>query len=222
MLEIPYNMPMVFVTLAVILMGLLPLWKSNDDKTKGNMHFFALAWVLWGLFQSVLSLNRWYMDRKGGYFHFIYPWILLLFVLWFVLKAKKGLRWSNSLNTRLLFAPVIFASLLIPIYIGLMDYKQISSALCSPLNYVLPVIGVLGLGMWNKCSSLVIQILHLSILLMILGQMMIGYGGIPNAHQAWDYTNPNYAFQHFPYTLMPNLIYPLLFLFSAIGMKRGK
>ena len=222
MLEIPYNMPMVYATLAIIFISLLPLWRSLDDKTKSNTHFFALAWVLWGLFQSVLSLNRWYMDRKGGLIHFLYPWILLGLIIWFVLYSKKGLRWSNTLNAKWLFAPAIVSISLVPLYQGLQDYKQVSTLMCSPLIYALPVLGIVGLALWSKFNSALIKSVHALILICIIAQMILGYGGIPNAHQAWDYANPNYAFQHFPYTLMPNLIYPLIFLFSAIGFSRGK
>lgn len=222
MLEIPYNTPMVFVALGIIFTSLLPLWKSLDIKTKNNTHFFALAWVLWGLFQSVLSLNRWYMDRKGGYLHFLYPWILLVFIIWFVLYTKKGLRWSNSIQARWLFAPSIASASLIPLYYGLLEYKQASNLLCTPLIYVIPFLGILGLILWGKFTAGIIRIVHMLILISLVAQMILGYGGIPNANQAWDYANPNYAFQHFPYTLMPNLIYPLMALFSAIGISRGK
>jgi hypothetical protein len=87
---------------------------------------------------------------------------------------------------------------------------------------VLPALGIVGLAFWSKFNSALIKSTHALILICIAAQMVIGYGGIPNAHQAWDYANPNYAFQHFPYTLMPNLIYPLIFLFSAIGFSKGK
>ena len=215
-------MSMVYATLAIIFISLLPLWRSLDPKTKSNTHFFALAWVLWGLFQSVLSLNRWYMDRKGGLLHFLYPWILLGLIIWFVLYSKKGLRWSNSLNAKWLFAPSIASASLIPLYYGLLEYKQVSNLLCTPLIYIIPFLGMLGLILWGKFNAGIIRTVHLLVLISIAAQMILGYGGIPNANQAWDYANPNYAFQHFPYTLMPNLIYPLIFLFSAIGFSKGK
>ncbi len=222
MLEIPYNIPMVFATLAILFFSLLAVWKSSSVKTKNNTHFFALAWVLWGLFQSVLSLNRWYMDRKGGWIHFVYPWLLLLLLIAFVLYTNKGKRWSLSLNDRLLFAPALASIVMVPIFQGLYSYKQISSSLYSPLLYIIPVLGAMGLFFSSRWNATLTRCTHLAILTCIAVLMTIGYGGIPNAHQAWDYANPNYAFQHFPYTLIPNLIYPLLALFSAIGLKQGK
>lgn len=220
MLEIPYNIPMVLIILGFIISSVPPLWKSESSETKGKLHFIVLAWVLWGLFQSVLSLNRWYMDRKGGYFHFVYPWVLLALVIWFALYTKKGTRWSSSLNQKYLWLPAIFSVALIPIYQGLQEFKQLSDLLNSPMLFTIPIIGSLGLIFWGKLNTTIIRVMHSAILISIAIQMTIGYGSIPNAHQSWDFVNPNYAYQHFPFSLLPSLVFPLIAFYSALGMQK--
>lgn len=223
MLEIPFWITLISIAsvlLAIVL--LIPMiLKSTDLRTQNKAHIAVLLWVLWALFQSVLSLNRWYMDRTAGWFHFVFPWFFALVFAGILYFTPRGKRWVNSLNNN--YHWVIQAAR-IPLGIalsGLFVQKQIpqwTNILPFHLEIILGTLGVLLFVIKNKMSPKAHLAFHFVFIALTLITLIHGYGAIPFAHQAWSYTNPNFAYQHFPSSLFPSVLYPILLFahFQAI------
>jgi hypothetical protein len=218
MLEIPVWITILSVgTVLLSIVLLIPMvLKSKEVRTQNKAHIAVLMWVLWALFQSVLSLNRWYMDRTAGWFHFVFPWFLALAFAGVLYFTPRGKRWINSLNNNYHW---LIQSARIPLGIALgalfieKQFPQWTHIVPFHIEIILGTLGILFFALKNKMSPAAHLVFHALFIGLTLVTLIHGYGAIPFSHQAWSYTNPNFAYQHFPSSLFPSVVYPIL-LFS--------
>lgn len=223
MLEIPIWITIVSVVSVLLSIVLLipMIQKSVETRTQNKAHIAVLMWVLWSLFQSVLSLNRWYMDRSAGWFHFVFPWFFALAFGCILYFTPRGKRWINSLNNDFHW---LVQSARLPMGISLTalfaakQMPQWTSLFPFHLEIILGVVGLILFALKNKMSPKAHLAFHVIFIVITAITVVHGYGAIPFAHQSWSYTNPNFAYQHFPSSLFPSVVYPLLIFIHVQGI----
>lgn len=215
MLEVSISLTILAIATVLIAIGLLipGISRSVSERTRNKAHMAVLMWVLWSLFQSVLSLNRWYMDRTSGWVHFVFPWLFALAFAGILYFTPRGKRWVYSLNLEML-AWVQLARLPLGwVLLELYQEKQMPLLLHSSLlqpEIILGGLAIVFLFLQKKMGQVAHFSFHILFILVSLAEIIFGYGAIPFSHQQWSYANPNFAYQHFPFSLIPSVVYPLL------------
>jgi hypothetical protein len=215
MLEVPTWLTSLAIATVLIAIGLLipGIFKSESERTKNKAHMAVLMWVLWSLFQSVLSLNRWYMDRTSGWVHFVFPWLFALAFAGILYFTPRGKRWVYSLNLEMLAWLQLARLPLGFVLFAVNQEKQMPllfhSSLLQP-EILLGIFAIVFLMVHKKMGKTAHFSFHILLILVSLAEIIFGYGAIPFSHQQWSYANPNFAYQHFPFSLIPSVVYPLL------------
>jgi hypothetical protein len=207
----------LWILLTVLLM-IPPIYWGLSERIQKRGQVIGLLLLFWALFQSTLSLNRWYMDRNAGWFHHAYPYFLMFIVLMLLFFTPRGKEFVKNIHPKWLLLPqwtricwILIAWLL-------------SNALQLPSSIFL-----LGIGMemiaiipmiylyfqLDKTPNALIRIAHSLALVVTVSEIILGYGSIPSQFQFWSILQPNYAFQHFPFSLIPSVIFPI-YLFGNI------
>ncbi len=207
----------LWILLTVFLMIPSIYWGLSERIQKRGQ-VIGLLLLFWALFQSTLSLNRWYMDRNAGWFHHAYPYFLMLIVLALLFFTPRGKEFVKNIHPKWMLLTqwsrigwMIIAWLL-------SDAMQLPSSIFL-LGIGMEIIAILPLiylfFQSEKTSPTLIRIVHSLALLITVSEIILGYGSIPSQFQFWSILQPNYAFQHFPFSLVPSVIFPI-YLFGNI------
>ncbi len=215
MLALPTWLTILGIVTVFIAIGLLipGVTKSHSERTRNKAHMAILMWVLWSLFQSVLSLNRWYMNRNSGWVHFVFPWIFALAFACLLYFTPRGKRWVYSLNIHMLAWLQLARLPLGWLLIAVNQEKQMPLLFHSPIlqpEIILGVMAIVYVFVQKKMGKSAHFSFHVILILVSIAEIIFGYGAIPFSHQQWSYANPNFAYQHFPFSLIPSVVYPLL------------
>jgi len=226
MLEIPVGLTLtlVLITITTYLLFLFAVAFASDKKVQRSATTVGIVVLLWIIFQSTLSLNRWYMDRKTA--HLLFPYITTAVISLGVLfiPAIKG--WRNALNIQLLMWMQLIR---IPIEIMLWwsaDFKQSPSsltlafgnpdaiiALCAP-------IAVWLLGKKQKTSDNAVLVWNYAGLISLLVLWMRILFSAPSTLQLTSFNAPNYLMVHFPGSWVPSVIIPILLFAHAVVIRQ--
>lgn len=94
------------LTVLVAIFTLIPsMYFGLSDRVQRRSHVVALLLLLWALFQSTLSLNRWYMDRQAGWFHHSFPYFFMTIILLLLFFTPRGKEFAKHLHPRFLILP---------------------------------------------------------------------------------------------------------------------
>lgn len=211
----------ILLVLATIFLVIPSLYWGLSTRIQKRGHTVGLILLLWALFQSTLSLNRWYMDRNGGVFHHAYPYFLMMIALSLLYFTPRGREFSSNVHPRYLLLIQFTRLFWMLIAWSLIDAGQMPDG-------IFP----LGIGMelltWIPCLYLYIKFestskyiafgVHGWCIAVTVIELIIGYGSIPSPFQHWSMLQPNFAFQHFPFSLIPSVLFPIYLYGSIQGM----
>lgn len=227
MLELPVSLTMSFVgiTLLAYILFLSTMWNSDQERVKKRMHAVALFTLAWLIFQSTLSLNGWYMDRKAVPPHLMFPIASAIIGILILFNTSRGQRFIDGLSEKsLVWVHIIRVPVEFALY-SLAVEKQVPWSmtfyghnfdiiigLSVPLiffaAYYKNWLGKKALIAWN-----IIGLISLMII------VITAIGAAPSPFQLWDIDRPNYAVLHFPFSWLPSFIVPLV-LFSHLVLLR--
>jgi hypothetical protein len=207
----------LWILLTIFLMIPSIYWGLSQRIQKRG-HVIALLLLFWALFQSTLTLNRWYMDKNAGWFHHAYPYFFMLLVLALLFLTPRGKEFVKNIHPKWLILPQFTRIGWMIIAWNLANALQLPSAIFllgigMEMMALIPMLYVF-FRIENSPTAL-IRLAHGLAILITLSELVLGYGSIPSQFQFWSILQPNYAFQHFPFSLIPSVVFPI-YLFGNI------
>ncbi len=222
MLEIPAGLTLTItlVTITTYLLFLFSISFSSENKVQRSATWVGILVLLWIIFQSTLSLNRWYMDRKSA--HLLFPFITTSCIALVVLFLPKISGWRHALNLRFL---VTMQLMRIPLEIILWwsaDFKQSPSSLTVAFGNPDVIIAAMApFALWllgkkqKKTDNLVLMWNYAGLISLLVLWMRILFSA-PSTLQLTSFNAPNYLMVHFPGSWIPSVIIPILLFAHAV------
>jgi hypothetical protein len=227
MLELPDILTYGFIALAVFVFAMLwlSLYKGTTERIRKRTHTVALLMMAWLVFQSTLSLNRWYMDRKAMPPHIAFPIFMSIVVMCLLFFTPRGRRFLDGMNlTVLVFMHTVRLGVEYALY-WLAYYKQVPwSMTFYGHNYDI-IIGataplVAYFGYYKKrLSPNLLAAWNILGIALLLNVVITGIGASPSPMQGWDFNQPNYAVLHFPFQWIPSFIVPAVMLSHLLALR---
>ena len=208
----------ILLILATVFLMIPSIYWGLSARIQKRGHTIGLLLLLWALFQSTLSLNRWYMDRSGGLFHHSFPYFFMLVALLLLYFTPRGKEFAKHIHPRYLLLTQFTRIIWMLVAWSLMDANQMPQGifLLGGWMELLALIPCVYLFFqFEKTPSYITQAVHVWCALITLSELVIGYGSIPSPFQNWFLLQPNFAFQHFPFSLIPSVLFPI-YLFGNI------
>jgi len=225
--QVPFPVDLLFIltSLVAVTCFVAAILKASTEKARSRAHTASLLLLMWMIFQSTLSLNRWYMDREAMPPNLFFPLITMGSTILLLFALPRGRRFIDAMNAEWLMA-IHFVRIPVEITLYLLaTWKQVPwSMTMAGMNYDL-LSGVSALFIWwfgyrrPKLSKGVLLFWHTGALALLVLVVIRGVGAVPSPMQSWDFNQPNYAVQHFPYIWLPSVIVPLV-LFSHLVLIR--
>ena len=222
MLEIPagLTLSLTLLTLTTFVGFLFAISFSKQANISKYATWVSVPVLLWIIFQSTLSLNRWYMDRSAA--HLLFPYLFTSSCILAILFVPRLREWALGLR--------------IEILIGLQFIR-------------LPMEGLLHWAAYHRQTPLALTFYGGSVEILIAAATPVvlyfyskdktkyrmwlfiwSYAGIasltalwirsllcaPSTIQNWGYEIPNYLMVHFPGSWIVTVIIPVL-LFAHIA-----
>jgi hypothetical protein len=222
MLEIPagLTLSLTLLSLTTFVGFLFAISFSKQANISKYATWVSVPVLLWIIFQSTLSLNRWYMDRSAA--HLLFPYLFTSACILAILFVPRLREWALGLR--------------IEILIGLQFIR-------------LPMEGLLHWAAYHRQTPLALTFYGGSVELLIAAATPVvlyfysknktkyrmwlfiwSYAGIasltalwirsllcaPSTIQNWGYEIPNYLMVHFPGSWIVTVIIPVL-LFAQIA-----
>ena len=189
-----------------------------SDRIQKRGHVIGLMLLFWALFQSTLSLNRWYMDRTAGWFHHAFPYFFMAIAMILLFATPRGKEFAKHIHPRYLLIPQWTRLGWVLIAYFLIQAQQLPE-----MVFILGVgvelfIAIPALYLYlnlEKTNPTVIRAFHILSIVVTTSELIIGYGSVPSSVQTWSILQPNFAFQHFPFSLVPAVVFPI-YLFGNI------
>jgi hypothetical protein len=229
MLEVPNGLTWLFIaiTIGVYLMLIFSFYFGATERVRKRTHFVALGMLGWLIFQSTLSLNRWYMDRKSMPPHLLFPIAVSTAIMLLLFFTPRGRRLIDGLNMYLL---TWLHAIRIPVELSLWWLaieKQLPWSMTFEgrnfdilIGISAPVVAYLGFKK-QRISPKFLLWWNIIGLASVMQVVIIGIGALPSPMQAWDFRQPNYAVMHFPFSWLPSFIVPAVVLSHIIGIRRN-
>ena len=222
MLELPagLTLSLILLTLTTFMGFLFAVAFSKNPAISKYATWVAVPVLLWIIFQSTLSLNRWYMDRNTA--PLLFPYIFTTACILSIALTPRlrqwmlGLRYEVLIGLQLLRLPLELllqwgarfrqSSFDLTAYGGSLE---LFVALSAPLVFWLmrkptPV---------RKTVILVWNFVGMASLLLL---WIKGLLGAPSTLQSRAFDIPNYLFVHFPGSWIVTVIIPIL-LFAQLA-----
>lgn len=227
MLEVPGHITLVFIltTFITYLMFVLSCMFAETKKIQNRAVVVALLSLLWIIFQSTLSLNAWYMDRKTVPPHLAFPvisWLVTMTPLFIVPRLKV---WTDQLSLRVLtWIHIVRLPVELCLYWLAVQRQLPWSMTFEGYNFDIifgctaPIVALLYFN-FKKINRTVFLVWNILGLVSVLAVVIRGIGAVPSPLQLWDFTQPNYAVMHFPFIWLPSFIVPVV-IFSHLNAIR--
>ena len=222
MLEIPsgLTLSLILLTLTTFVSFLFAVAFSKNPTISKHATWVSVPVLLWIIFQSTLSLNRWYMDRTTA--HLLFPYLftsvcILAVVFTPHLRAwVVGLRMEILIGLQLIRLPLEGmlhwaayhrqTPLALTFYGGSLE---ILIAAAAPFMLYLfrkdKIKYRLWLLVWSYAGAASLSLLWIRSLL-----------SAPSSIQNWGFEIPNYLMVHFPGSWIATFIIPVL-LFAHLA-----
>jgi hypothetical protein len=226
--QIPFWLVAMFIgiTLATYI-GLLMSLMFGGERAQRRLHVVALVVLAWLIFQSALSLNRWYMDREAMPPHLVFPVATMIVIISLLFLTSRGRRFVDGLSPLVL---TLIHVIRIPVEISLYwlaFYKQVPWSMTFYghnfdiiFGITAPFIAYFGVYK-KKLSPAIIKGWNVLGLISLLVIVVTAFGAAPSPMQAWSFDQPNYAVLHFPFTWLPSFIVPIVLFAHLKAILRG-
>lgn len=223
MLDIPGGLTfsLILITLTSFVGFLFAVAFSKTPSISKYATWVSIPVLLWVIFQSTLSLNRWYMDRTGA--PLLFPYLFTSGCMLAILIIPRLRIWACGLRIEVLIALQL---LRLPLELLLQwsaRFRQSSWELTSYGGSVELLFGLTAplmiwllrkqtrparwvLLSWNSAGIIALIVLWLKGLL-----------GAPSSIQSRAFDTPNYLLVHFPGSWIVTVIIPVL-LFAQLAV----
>ena len=222
MLEIPagLTLSLILLTQTTFVGFLFAIAFSKNPAVSRYATWVAVPVLLWIIFQSTLSLNRWYMDRTSA--HLLFPYLFTGACILTVLLVPTLRQWALGLRLELLIALQLLRLPLEGILhwaayhrqapLGLTFYGGSPELLIGAVTPIMLYLSRKNEGK-NRMWLLVWSYAGIASLTTLWMRSMLC---APSAMQKWGYEIPNYLMVHFPGSWIVTVIIPVL-LFAQIA-----
>jgi hypothetical protein len=222
MLEIPagLTLSLILLTLTTFMGFLFAVALSKNPAINKYATWVSVPVLLWIIFQSTLSLNRWYMDRNSA--PLLFPFIFTITCMLIIALVPRLRQWMLGLRLEVLIGLQL---LRLPVELVLQwaaRFRQSSFDLTayggSPewlIALSVPVVFWLKRKPTPTRNTIVIC-WNLFGIASLLTLWIKGLLGAPSALQSRAFDIPNYLFVHFPGSWIVTVIIPIL-LFAQLA-----
>jgi membrane protein YdbS with pleckstrin-like domain len=227
MLEIPGYITLTFIltTIATFIMFIISALFSGDKKVEKSAIIVALLTLLWLIFQSTLSLNKWYMDRTTTPPHLMFPVFSAIVMMISLFTIPRFRHWIDHVSMNVLtWIHVVRIPVEFCLFWLATQHQLPWSMTFEGYNFDIifgitaPVVALLYFT-FKKINQRVFLIWNILGLISVLAVVIRGIGAVPSPMQKWDFTQPNYAVMHFPFIWLPAVIVPIV-IFTHINAIR--
>lgn len=228
--DLPLYISIIF-GLTTVVMLLLFFWtikKSNSQPVRQNSIKILIGLILWLIIQAVLTLQNVY----SAHIDFFPPTILLLgilpalFTIAGLFSTKKGRQFIDSLSlinltylniVRVPVELVLFRLFLNKAIPELMTFEGRNFDILAGISA--PIIAYFGLTK-GKISRKVILLWNFICLVLLVNIVINAFLSAPSPVQKFAFDQPNIAILHFPFSLLPTFIVPVILLGHLTSIRR--
>lgn len=186
---------------------------ATNEKVSRTATRVGILILLWIIFQSTLSLNRWYMDRKTA--HLLFPVITTAALVLCGLFMPVFRTWREALKGSALNAMHLLRILIAVVFWWASEHKQAPSGSILQLAIVDAVVAILATIFAFSGSSnrkfgqvkIISGYLSLTSLAVLWTSILLS---APSLFQQMAFESPNYLVVHFPGSWIPSFVMPLL------------
>jgi len=223
MLEIPagLTLSLILLTLTTFVCFLFAVAFSRNAAISKYATWVSVPVLLWVIFQSTLSLNRWYMDRTTA--HLLFPYLFTTACILAILFIKPLREWALGLRIEILIGMQLIRLPMEGLLHWAAYHRQTPLALTFYGGSVELLIAaatpvILFLYLKNKSSNrlwlLIWSYAGMASLTMLWVRSLFS---APSSIQNWGFEIPNYLMVHFPGNWLVTVIIPIL-LFAHIAI----
>jgi hypothetical protein len=228
MLNLPLHLTVIFI-FTTLLAYLLLVWAvyKGTERTSKRTHLVLLLLMAWLIFQSTLSLNGWYMDRKAMPPHLAFPIVASIGAMALLFFTPRGRRFADGLSWEVMtWVHVVRLPIELCLY-ALALYKQVPWSMTFTgrnadvlFGITAPIIAIWGVRL-KRLPMPVIFWWNVAGLLSVVHIAVTGIGAAPSPIQWWEFSQPNYAVMHFPFSWLPSFLVPLVVVAHIIGLRQS-
>ena len=222
MLEIPagLTLSLILLTLTTFMGFLFAVAFSKTQAINKYATWVSVPVLLWIIFQSTLSLNRWYMDRATA--HLLFPYLFTSACILAILIVPRLREWALGLRIEILIALQLIRLPLEALLHWAAYHRQTPLALTfygGSMELLFAAVTPLILFLYRKDASkyrmwmLVWSYAGAASLTTLWIRSMLS---APSTMQNWAFEIPNYLMVHFPGSWIVTVIIPIL-LFAQLS-----
>jgi hypothetical protein len=229
MLEIPagLTLSLILLTLTTFVGFLFAIAFSKKQTISKYATWVSVPVLLWIIFQSTLSLNRWYMDRTTA--HLLFPYLFTSILILLVVFVPRLREWTLGLRIEILIGLQLLRLPMEGLLHWAAYHRQTPLALTfyggsAELLIAAATPVMLYLYRKNKSANrlwlLIWSYAGMASLTMLWVRSLFS---APSSIQNWGFEIPNYLMVHFPGSWIVTVIIPILvFAHLAVAAQLGK
>jgi len=223
MLEIPagLTLSLILLTLTTFIGFLFAVAFSKNPAISKFATWVSVPVLLWIIFQSTLSLNRWYMDRTTA--HLLFPLLFTCACILAIILIPQLREWALGLRAEILIGLQLIR---LPLE-GLMHWAAYHRQTPLALTFYGGSLEILIAA----ATPIMLYIFRKNIYKNRLWLLIWSYAGMasltilwirsllsaPSTIQNWGFDIPNYLMVHFPGSWIATVIIPML-LFAHLAV----
>jgi hypothetical protein len=222
MLDIPagLTLSLILLTLTTFMGFLFAVAFSKTQAISKYATWVSVPVLLWIIFQSTLSLNRWYMDRATA--HLLFPYLFTSACILAILIVPRLREWALGLRIEILIALQLIRLPLEALLHWAAYHRQTPLALTfygGSMELLFAAVTPLILFLYRKDAikyrmwMLVWSYAGAASLITLWIRSMLS---APSTMQNWAFEIPNYLMVHFPGSWIVTVIIPIL-LFAQLS-----
>ena len=218
MLEIPagLTLSLILLTLTTFVGFLFAVALSKKPAISRYATWVAVPVLLWVIFQSTLSLNRWYMERTSA--HLLFPYLFTTACILAIVFIKPLREWALGLRVEILIGMQLIRLPMEGLLHWAAYHRQTPLALTfyggSPEILIAATTPIM-LFLYRKNKSgnrLVLLIWSYAGMASLTMLWVRSLFSAPSSIQNWGFEIPNYLMVHFPGSWIVTVIIPILLL----------
>ena len=218
MLEIPagLTLSLILLTLTTFIGFLFAVAFSKNPAISKFATWVSVPVLLWIIFQSTLSLNRWYMDRTTA--HLLFPLLFTSACILAILFIPQLREWALGLRAEILIGLQLIRLPLEALMHWAAYHRQTPLALTfygGSIELLIAAATPFMLYLFRKNTTknrlwlLIWSYAGVASLTMLWIRSLLS---APSTIQNWGFEIPNYLMVHFPGSWIATVIIPILLL----------
>lgn len=223
MLEIPVGLTfsLILLTLTTFVGFLFAVSFSKNPNISRYATWVSVPVLLWVIFQSTLSLNRWYMDRTTA--HLLFPYLFTSVCILAVVFTPRLRQWVIGLRIEILIGLQLIRLPLEGMMHWAAYHRQMPLELTfygGSLELLIAATTPIMLYLYRKNKSknrLGLQIWSYAGMASLTMLWTRSLFSAPSSIQNWGFEIPNYLMVHFPGSWIVTVIIPIL-LFAHLAV----